>query len=118
MTFAGDIFREQDRARTEAALLAVAHRDFHFTGEIHHELAARRVVPIDEILVAVGLAKDDALARDEFRHRRGVARVLHRRLDVLQMGFTIRVGIDARVLHVRSPRAIYFHESFARTNAI
>ena len=41
------VFGKEDRAWTEAAYLSVADLDFNLAGEIHDELAARRVMPVD-----------------------------------------------------------------------
>jgi hypothetical protein len=95
----GHIFREQDGARAKAPRLAVAYGDFHFAAEIHDELTPRCVVPIDEVLRAAGLSKDDSFGRDHLRHHRRVIRWLHLWSDVLEMRFSRRIRINPRIFH-------------------
>src|SRR5579862_4517715 len=99
MSFSGDIFSKQNRAGTEAPLFSIANGDLDLASEVHDELTARRVVPIDEVLLAVSIAKDHSFGRDKVRHRRSIAGVFHFRLDILEMGFARRVGINAGVFH-------------------
>src|SRR5579863_2171220 len=103
MALAGDVLGKQDRAGAEPARLAVAHGDFDVAGEVNHELTARRVMPVDEVFLAVIEAEDHRLGRNRVGHLRGAVGILHLDGDVLEMGLAILVGVNARVSHRVAP---------------
>src|SRR5262245_21833370 len=62
VALAREVFGQGHVARAVAVHGAVAETDLDFAGQGDHELAARRVVPVDEV-AGLRRAKDDALRR-------------------------------------------------------
>src|SRR5690606_25091631 len=98
VAFAGDVFGEHDRAGADAAHLAVAGLDLGLAGEGDDELAARRRVPVDE-LVGRRAPEDHADGRVEPRELRLRVLLLQLDVDVLEMTLAVLVGIDPEISH-------------------
>src|SRR5262249_53308191 len=95
MAFAADVLDQDHFARADDAALAVAGGDAHAAIEIDDVLAARRPMPV-EIVVAAGLAKDDAVRRQASRELAAAALFDPFHLDVAKMSFAL--GIDVEIV--------------------
>src|SRR5580700_9642285 len=90
---------DQDHvARLDEAAFAVARGDLHPGVEVDDVLPARRRVPVDVVL-GLGLAKDDAGRRQLLRHLAAAPLLDPVDLDVAEMRFAVRVGVEVVNLH-------------------
>src|SRR5215467_7906417 len=99
MSLPAEVLSKKNRAGAKAADVAITGLNFHFTGQIHHELASRSIMPIDEVFATAGFPEDYSLCRDQVRHGGSVIRRLHLLINVLKVRLTLGIGVDARIFH-------------------
>ena len=97
VTLSGDIFGEKNIARLERFYRAVANADLHRAGQGYTSLAARRVVPAEDIPVVVVL-ENQRLSVDPAIER-FCALLL---FQFFEMGFTVFARIHSAKLHQAS----------------
>src|ERR1700722_16105024 len=100
VAFAGCVLDQDDLAGLDKTAFAVARGDLHPGVEVDDVLPARRRVPVDVVL-GLGLAKDDAGCRQLFRQFAAAALLDPVDLDVAEMRFTVGVGVEVVDLHRR-----------------
>src|SRR5688572_22912267 len=93
MAFAGGVLDEHDAAWPEDPCLAIAGGDLNATAQVDDELAAWRRVVVQVVVQPVP-AEVQARHSQRLRQEGGHAVIGQRHLDVLEVGYTVRVLIQ------------------------
>src|ERR1039458_2276787 len=101
VALAGDVLDQDDLAGADHAGLAVAGGDLHAGVEVDDVLAARRRMPI-QVVVAGGLAEDNAGGGQTHAEFAGVAGFDPFDLDVTEVGLTVGGGVEIVDTHGRA----------------